>query len=191
MILLLHFGLSENTLQLAPSLAKWKKQQRPPGCLTGGRSLGISPSELSQWPQEGLLILTCVGSIEAVFISESTAAASVGACACACTEVYLFLLLFHLESSTFPGKPAGQPIAGCECREDVRDALLSTEVTCLMSSFGYQRNGFIAFDILLLELIRWLIIINTIYFSCCLHLIEHLLLYALVSFKLRVVFGLL
>ena len=56
-------------------------------------------------------------------------------------------------------------------------------MTCLMLSFSYQRNGFIAFDILLLELIRWLIIINTIFFCCCLHLIEHLLLYALVSFK--------
>lgn len=64
-------------------------------------------------------------------------------------------------------------------------------MTRLMSSFGYQRNGFIAFDILLLELIRWLIIINTIFFSCCLHLTECLVLYALVSFKLSVVFGLL
>lgn len=67
----------------------------------------------------------------------------------------------------------------------------STEATRLMLSFSYQRNGFIAFDILLLELIRWLIIINTIFFCCCLHLTEHLLLYAHVSFKLRVVFWLL
>lgn len=59
-----------------------------------------------------------------------------------------------------------------------------------MLSFSYQRNGFIAFDILLLELIRWLIIINTIFFCCGLHLTEHLLLYAHVSFKLRAVFWL-
>ena len=53
------------------------------------------------------------------------------------------------------------------------------------------KKWIIAFDILLLELIRWLIIINTIFFCCCLHLTEHLLLYAHVSFKLRVVFWLL
>lgn len=82
-------------------------------------------------------------------------------------------------------------VAGCTCQKDIRASLLSTKVTCLMLSFSYQRNGFIAFDILLLELIRWLIIINTIFFCCCLHLIEHLLLYALVSFKLSAVFWLL
>lgn len=79
-------------------------------------------------------------------------------------------------------------IAGRGCQGDVRAALLGAEGACLMSSFGYQRNGFIAFDILLLELIRWLIIINTIFFCSCLHLIEHLLLYALVSFQLSIVF---
>lgn len=85
----------------------------------------------------------------------------------------------------------GGRVAGCTCQKDVRASLLSTKVTCLMLSFSYQRNGFIAFDILLLELIRWLIIINTVFFCCCLHLIEHLLLYALVSFKLSAVFWLL
>lgn len=92
-------------------------------------------------------------------------------CACvrACVRVYFCCFSTQI-LSTFPGTPTRQPVAGCKCREDVRAALLSTEVTCLMSSFGYQRNGFIAFDILLLELIRWLIIINTIYFSWCLHL---------------------
>lgn len=60
-----------------------------------------------------------------------------------------------------------------------------------MLSLGNQRHACIAFDILLLELIRCLIIINTVFFCGCLLLIPTLLLYTLVSFKLSIVFWLL
>lgn len=76
-------------------------------------------------------------------------------------------------------------------RERVRAPLHTAQVTCLMLSLGNQRHACIAFDILLLELIRCLIIINTVFFRCCLLLILPLLLYTLVSFKPSIVFWLL
>lgn len=76
-------------------------------------------------------------------------------------------------------------------RERVRAPFHTAQVTCLMLSLGNQRHACIAFDILLLELIRCLIIINTVFFRCCLLLILPLLLYTLVSFKPSIVFWLL
>lgn len=67
---------------------------------------------------------------------------------------------------------AAAALLGTNWWGDAGASLLSTEVACLMPSASYQRNGFTAFDTLLLELIRWLIIINTIFLFCCLHLID-------------------
>lgn len=166
----------------------------------------LSPFKLSGWPQEGLSTHPGTLSISTRICGTSTIlmwrfiAANLGcvrARVCRRAPVCLFLE-FHPSAAcppTFPGTvcgtPMNSPVAGYRRQGPVRASFLSAQVTCLMSSSSYQRNGFIAFDIPLLELIRWLIIINTIFFCCCLHLIEHLLLYALVSFKRSIVFWLL
>lgn len=183
----LTFVCLRTLLQMPPPTAK-SKHGRPP-------ELRISPFELRWLAQEGtqtcpktLSIYMCgiltsliVGFFlpliwGRVFISPSSS----------------FLWLFHIGSRVLAREAStAATLLGTNWRGDVRASLLSTEVACLMSNVSYQRNGFTAFDILLLELIRWLIIINTIFFCCCLHLIDPPLLYTLVSFKLSLVFWLL
>lgn len=99
-------------------------------------------------------------------------------------------LLFYIHCQELTWKASGTAFQA-NVRERVRASLHTAQVTCLMLSFGNQRHACIAFDILLLELIRCLIIINTVFFRCCLLLILPLLLYTLVSFKLSIVFWLL